>query len=159
MEMEEFKMSYAIEMVETAAQPVIYQKHVTSVDQLPLVIGKAYESVFGYLYERGEQPADMPFIAYYNMDMAALEVEIGVPVSRVFEETPDIHSGEIPAGKKVISMYQGPYSGMTAIYDAMNQWMAERSIEPTGVVYEFYYNSPEEVPESELLTKVVFLVK
>ena len=24
-------------------------------------------------------------------------------------------------------------------------------------VYEHYYNSPEEVPESELLTKIVFL--
>lgn len=152
-------MSYLIELIETAAQPVLYQRHVTSLDQLPLVIGKAYECVFSYLYERGEQPADMPFVAYFNMDMTALEVEIGVPVSRAFDDTADVHSGVIPAGRKVVSMYQGSYSGLSAIYDAMNQWMAERAIEPTGVVYEFYYNSPEEVPESELLTKVVFLVK
>jgi len=152
-------MYYGIELFETAAQPVLSQRHVTSVDQLPVVIGKAYEAVFSYLYERGEQPADMPFVAYYNMDMTALDVEIGVPVSRVFDGTPEIRSGEIPAGRKVEGMYQGPYGGMTAIYDALNQWMSERAIEPTGVVYEFYYNSPEEVPESELLTKVVFLVK
>ncbi len=31
--------------------------------------------------------------------------------------------------------------------------------EPTGVVYEYYYNSPGEIPESELLTKVEFLLK
>jgi len=157
--MEEAQMTYEIEMLETAAQPVLSQRHVTSVDQLPLVIGKAYEAIFSYLYGRGDQAVDMPFVAYYNMDMVALEVEIGVPVDRVFDGTEDIQSGEIPAGKKVVGMYQGPYSGMTAIYEAMNQWMAERAIEPTGVVYEFYYNSPEEVSESELLTKVVFLVK
>ena len=135
------------------------QRHVAAVDQLPLVIGKAYEAIFSYLYERGDQPADMPFVAYYNMDMDALEVEIGVPVSREFDGTEDIQSGEIPAGKKVAAMLQGPYSDLTKLYDAMNQWMANRAIEPTGVVYEFYYNSPEEVLESELLTKVVFLVK
>lgn len=152
-------MYYGIELFETAAQPVLSQRHVTSVDQLPLVIGKAYEAIFGHLYQLGEQPADMPFVAYYNMDMSALEVEIGVPVARMLEGSAAIKSGEIPAGKKVAGMYQGPYAGMTEIYDALNQWMAERAIEPTGVVYEFYYNSPEEVSESELLTKVVFLVK
>jgi hypothetical protein len=30
---------------------------------------------------------------------------------------------------------------------------------PAGVVYEYYYNSPMEVPESELLTKIEFVLK
>ncbi|MDO9535730.1 MAG: GyrI-like domain-containing protein [Bacillota bacterium] len=41
----------------------------------------------------------------------------------------------------------------------MFQWIAENGYEQTGVYYEFYYNSPEEVPESELLTKIVMPVK
>jgi effector-binding domain-containing protein len=152
-------MSYGIELVETAVQPVLSIKTVTSVDQLPIVIGKAFEDIFRHLYEIGEQAADMPFVAYYNLDMEALDIEIGVGVEHVLEGHEQISPGEVPAGKKVVGMYQGPYSGLSSIYDAMNQWMADQGIEPTGVVYEYYFNSPEEVSESELLTKVVYLVK
>ena len=55
-------------------------------------------------------------------------------------------------------MYKGPYMEMPPAYEAITQWMKEKGYTPTGVAYEFYYNSPEEVPESELLTKIVFLV-
>lgn len=152
-------MSHGIELIESPARPVLSLRRVTSVDQLPLIIGKSYESIFSYLYQLGEQPADMPFVAYYNMDMNALEVEIGVPVFSPIQGTEEIQSGEIPEGKKVVAMHQGSYQSMSATYDAVNQWIAERALEPTGVVYEFYFNSPEEVPESELLTKIIFLLK
>ncbi len=56
-------------------------------------------------------------------------------------------------------MYQGPYNEMEPVYEAMNEWLEENEYEPTGVIYEFYYNSPEEVPESELLTKIMFLLE
>lgn len=42
---------------------------------------------------------------------------------------------------------------------AMTRWMAEKGYEPTGVAYEYYYNSPEEVPVSELLTGIVLPVR
>ncbi|RYD03611.1 hypothetical protein N752_18735 [Desulforamulus aquiferis] len=48
---------------------------------------------------------------------------------------------------------------MEPVYNAMMQWINENGYAPTGVAYEFYYNSPMEVPESELLTKVVFPIK
>lgn len=41
----------------------------------------------------------------------------------------------------------------------LTKYMSEKGYEPTGVVYEYYYNSPDEIPESELLTKVEFLLK
>ena len=34
-----------------------------------------------YLAEQSEQPAGAPFVAYYNMDMQNLDVEIGFPVT------------------------------------------------------------------------------
>lgn len=37
--------------------------------------------------------------------------------------------------------------------------MKDKGCEPTGVVYEYYYNSPQEVTESELLTEIEFLLK
>jgi effector-binding domain-containing protein len=41
----------------------------------------------------------------------------------------------------------------------MQKWMTENGHQPTGIVYEFYLNSPMEVSEDELLTRVVFPLK
>jgi effector-binding domain-containing protein len=56
-------------------------------------------------------------------------------------------------------MYKGAYEDMEPVYNAMAEWMKEKSLEPTGVSYEYYYNSPAEVPLNELLTKIVFPLK
>jgi len=44
-------------------------------------------------------------------------------------------------------------------YKVIMQWIDDQGHKPTGVYYEFYYNSPAEVPESELLTKIVIPLK
>jgi len=71
----------------------------------------------------------------------------------------DVQAGSIPAGKQASCMYKGAYDDMVPVYNAMMEWIAEKGLVPTGVSYEFYYNSPAEVPASELLTKIVFPLK
>ncbi|MZP30655.1 AraC family transcriptional regulator [Heliobacterium undosum] len=152
-------MDCAIELSEQPSRPVLYIRARTAVGNLPQVLGKAYSEIIAYLNELGEAPADAAFAAYYNMDMENLDVEIGFPVAKPLAGKGDIQAGEIPAGRQVSSLYKGPYSKMEPFYAAMSRWMSENNITPTGVVYEFYYNCPAEVPEEELLTKVAFLVK
>jgi len=84
---------------------------------------------------------------------------MGVLVSKPVPGKGEITSTAIPAGKQVAGIFQGPYSKMEPFYKSMTDWMTANGLIPTGVVYEFYLNSPMEVAESELLTKVVFPVK
>jgi len=149
-------MSYEFQLSEVKAQPVLSIRTTTSVGSLPQEIGKAYGEIMRYLQELGEAPADAPYVAYYNMDMENLDVEMGFPVAKKLSAKNSIQYNEIPAGKQVSCMYKGSYKDLAGPYDAMNQWMTEKGYVPTGIVYEFYYNSPGEVPESELLTKIVF---
>lgn len=152
-------MDYNFEVSEQGVQPVLSVRTRTSVGNLPQELGKAYTSIIAYLSEIGEQPADAAFAAYYNMDMEDLDVEMGFPVTRVITGKEEIKPGEIPAGKRVSAMHKGPYMEMEPLYNAMTEWMNTNGHIPLGICYEFYYNSPMEVPEAELLTKVVFLVK
>lgn len=152
-------MNYNIELKEQAAQPVLSIRKTTSVGELPQEIGKAYCSIAQHLNEIGEQPAEAPFTAYYNLDMEHLDVEMGFPVSKQLAGGGEIKAGIIPAGKYAECMYKGPYSEMVPAYDAMNRWISEKGLAATGISYEIYYNSPEEVPESELLTKIMLPVK
>jgi effector-binding domain-containing protein len=147
-----------IEFIETAEQPVLSIKKVTSLNNLPQEIGPAYHAIMSYLAELGEQPVDAPFTAYYNLDMENLQVEMGFPVGKKIAGKGEIISNVIPAGKKVTYLHKGPYKDMQLAYEAINAWIFEHNYKPVGVVYEYYYNSPMEVPESDLLTKIVFLV-
>lgn len=152
-------MSFVIEMVETQEQPTLVLKTVTPVGELPKILGKAFMDIVTYIMELGEQPVGPAFVGYFNMDMERLELEIGFPVSKALPSKGDILAGSIPAGKQVSCMYKGPYMEMPPVYEEINRWIKDNGYKPIGTVYEHYYNSPEEVPESELLTKIVFLVE
>jgi effector-binding domain-containing protein len=152
-------MNNAVELNETKEQAVISIRKTTSVGQLQQELGQAFMLVTQYLAELGESPAGSVFACYYNMDMEHLDVEMGIPVAKALAGKGEIKAGCIPAGKQVSAVHKGAYTQMEGLYNVMAEWMKAKDLTPTGVVYEFYLNSPMEVPESELLTRVVFLVK
>ena len=151
-------MDYKIQVVETAAQLVLSIRTRTSAADLPDKIGTCYQAIMEYMGPLGEQPSGMPFVAYYNLDMEDLDVEIGFPVAKEVPDHEDIKINQIPAGKKLTCMHQGPYQEMEQTYNAMSEYIAEHGLHPTGVVYEYYFNDPGHVPEEELLTKIEFIL-
>ncbi len=152
-------MTLKIELNEQNAQPVLSIRTRTTLEELPALIGESYMKIMSYLNELGEQPANAPFTAYYNLDMQDLDVEMGFPVAKLLTEKDEIKAGEIPQGKVVSTMYKGPYTDMEQPYNEMSEWIAQNGYEPAGVCYEYYFNSPADVPESELLTKIVMPIK
>ena len=152
-------MGYIHQIIQAEPQPAVWIKKATSISKLPNEIGEAYGEIITYLNEIGEPPLGPAFIAYYNMDMENLVIEIGFPVSREIPGRDDLVYGLIPGGKIASSFYKGAYNGMGACYEEIVKWIADKGHVPTGVVYEFYYNSPMDVPESELLTEIRFLLK
>ncbi|MGB3907484.1 MAG: GyrI-like domain-containing protein [Methanomethylovorans sp.] len=137
------------------AQPVLSIRMRVSVQELPFVIGESYTKIMHYMDKIGQQVAGAPFVAYYNIDMEDLDIEIGFPVAGPLEGTGEIQSSEIPAGTYVSMVYKGAYSGMEKPYAYMAEWIKKSGYKSKGVTYEYYYNSPQEVPESELITRIV----
>jgi effector-binding domain-containing protein len=148
-------MDYEIELKEEQSQPVISKRFRTNADNLPKELGRAYGDIVRYLNEIGEKPTDIAFAAHYNMNMDDLDVEAGFIVPKTLVGKDDIKAGEIPSGKQVSCVHKGPYIKMEAAYHAIMQWVQEKGYKPTGVAYEFYLNSPYEVAEDELITKVM----
>jgi len=147
-----------VEFKEQKLQPVLSIRTRTALADLPNVIGESYHRIAAYLEELGEQPADAPFTAYYNLDMQDMDVEMGFPVARPLPDRGDIKVGEIADFKVSTYMYKGPYSELEPVYNEIFKQIAEKGCQPKGVYYEYYYNSPGEVPDSELLTGIVIPV-
>lgn len=136
-------------------QNVLSIRTVTTMEELPLLIDAAYQNIADYIKELGETPSDVPFTAYHKLEVDSMDVEIGFPVSKPLPGKGEIKPGVIRKGKVLTCSYIGPYSGLDDPYNEMFAWIADNGYEPTGVVYEYYYNSPDEVPEEELVTKIV----
>lgn len=152
-------MSYLFQVVETEPQAAVVIRKVTSANNLPTVVEETFNTIVEYISKKEGLSLGAAFIAYYSMDENNLEVEIGFPVSEEIPGEGDIICTKIPGGKRVIGYYKGAYSYMTYLYDEMLKWILLKGLEPSSLVYEYYFNSPQNVSENELLTKIEFLLK
>lgn len=142
------------EILQPNEQPTLSIRTTTNVEKLPQQIGESYGKMAAYLKDLDEFLTDVPYVAYHNMDMQHLDVEIGFPVSKSLPAHDDIKSGSIPQGKVVFCMYRGAYSEIEPTYVEMSQWIVANGFQSTGTAYEYYYNGPD-FPEADLLTKIV----
>lgn len=148
----------SIEILKQQKQPTLFVRTRTKVENLPMLIGQSYGRMGSYLQELGEFMTDVPYVAYHNMDMQNLDVEIGFPVFKSLPERDDMKSGLIEEGKVVFCMYRGPYDEMGPVYEEMTRWIEDHNYEAAGTSYEYYYNGPG-FPESEFLTKIIMPLK
>lgn len=114
-ESEVIKTDLNIELREQGAQPVLFIRKRTSLEGLSLLIGESYGKIAAYLEELGQQLEDMPYTAYYSLDMQDMDVEMGFPVARPLPGKGEIEAGEVPAGRYVICMYQGVFPDRTSV--------------------------------------------
>lgn len=152
-------MNYEIIVTEEKKKNTLSIRLRTNVESLPNKIGENYIKIVQYMTEIGLTPTEAPFTKYYNLDMNDLDVEMGFPVEKPLPGKDDIFAGEVTEGKYVSCMYKGPYAQMEKPYDEIAKWLKENNYETLGTCYEFYYNSPMEVEESELLTKIMMPLK
>ena len=150
-------MSYPCKVKEQAAQKTLSIRTRAAVQDLPQMFEAGYGQIAQYLGELGEQPVGPPFAAYYNMDMANLDIEFGFPVARILPGRAEIKAGEIPAGQVATCLHIGPYSEMEPAYNALTKWVEDNGYESTGIVYELYLNDPRETPPAQ--TQIIFPLK
>ncbi len=152
-------MSTTCEIKEQPAQPALTLRATTPVTGLPQLLGQAYGAVAQYLGEMGEQPAGPPFVAYYNMDMQNLDVEVGFACAKKLPGKGQIQASEIPGGKSASVVHTGPYDQCGPAYEALNQFIQASGHPATGVAYEFYLNDPQQTPPEQLQTLIMFPLK
>ena len=152
-------MQPVCELLEQPAQPAVAIRTWTSAGDLPRVLGQTFSSLAQFLAEKGTQPSGPPFVAYYNMDMQNLDIEIGFPVPEKLEGQGAVRPSRIPGGRLAACTYTGPYQDLAPAYDALSRMVQERGLKATGVAYEIYLNDPQTTPPQELQTRILFPLK
>lgn len=151
-------MEYKCELFVSKDQPVLSIRTRTKVEELPMLIGQSYMKVMARMEEQDVKPAGEPFVAYYNMDMAALDVELGFPVEKKCEGKGDVQPGLIPGGWKATTTHVGSYQDLAEAYESLGEFVKSQEKEATGIAYEYYLDPPE-TPPDKTRTIVVFPLK
>ena len=138
------------------AQPTVSVRTRTPVSALATIIGPLYGRIMAYVGEMGAAPTGAPFVAYYNMDMADLDIEVGFPVDRALPIRGGLTAGVLAAGDYATCLHIGPYDQVGPAYDALTKFVEQQGRTATGVAYEFYFNSPQDTAPEQLQTLVMF---
>jgi effector-binding domain-containing protein len=149
-------MACECKVLDRPSQPTLAIRTRSAVQGLPQVLGQAWGAIMQYAGPMGIQPSGPPFVAYHNMDMQDLDLEIGFPFAESVKGEGEVRAGEIPGGKAATCLHVGPYDQIAVAYEALGKWMQENNHTPSGVAYEFYLNDLQVTPPDELETEVVF---
>lgn len=130
-----------------------------AVGDLPAILGEGYDKVLTYIQSAGKYPSNPPFVAYYNLDMQHLDIELGFPLAEPLPESGDIHPVIYPAGDYASILYIGAYDQCAGAYEELGRYVQVQGREPTGVAFEYYLNDPSEPPFEEPQTLIVYPLK
>ena len=150
---------HAMELVRQDTQAVLAIRTRTSLKNLSITISYKCKEIMNYLNELKDFPTDVPYTAYYNWNRDDLDIEVGFPVKKVYPSKGEIFGKELLACKAVVCIHKGSHTKLKDLYAEITELVDNSEYEIEGIFYEYYYNLPDEVPASELLTKVVVPLK
>mgnify|MGYP000751859819 CR=1 FL=1 len=149
-----------MEIREVTEQPTLMVRLVTPVAKISDIMGEVYGEIGTYVAQKGIALAGAPYAMYYNMDMEALDLEMGFPVTEVLMGSGRITAGKIPGGKIATTIHTGPYDTLEKSYIELMGFVKEKGLAVHEQwMYEYYLNSPMEVAPQELQTQICYIIK
>lgn len=129
-----------------------------SYEKIPELLG----NIVGFLMERDLQIQMPVYGTYFNSPREVppeeLEWEVGAAFEGETDPEGDVEIRKVSEHEAVSTVFKGPYGEAASVYSDLFKYAAENKLQIAGPVTEIYLNSPDEVPESELLTEVQFPV-
>lgn len=140
----------------------IEEKQVASISHVGLVedMGELIGELAGWTMKKGLQITEPPFVVYYTSPLEVppqkMEYEVGIPFKGEVKGEGRIRIKIMPQHQVLTTIHQGPYQEVGSAYGMMMEHLMKEGYEMIGVPREIYLNSPQEVPETELLTEIQF---
>ena len=151
-------LQFATKNVE--AQPILGIRTSLKMEEIGQVLGSLFGKVYGYIKEKGQEPAGMPHSIYYSIDGDTIDLQCGMPVQSPIGGGERIQAGELPAGTVATATHAGPYEGLPKTWQALVEWIGSQGFQPAGAPWEVYVTDPGAEPDqSKWRTDIYFPVR
>ncbi|MDF9824300.1 effector-binding domain-containing protein [Breznakia sp. PF5-3] len=92
---------------------------------------------------------------FHNMELEALDVEIGWEIPKEIEESGNIKVNRISATKIITAIDQGPYEKQDPTLEALFSFLNDMQMVMKGPIYYYYLNGIEQKPEAYLTEMMI----
>jgi effector-binding domain-containing protein len=124
------------------------------VDQLPRLLGEAFDLTARAITGSGAAFAGPPFARYLSLGKV-ISAEVGFPYSGELVASGRVYRTELPGGRAVVATHVGPYEKLADTWAATRAWLEEHALVPSGTPWESYLTEPNVTPP---VTEVIFPV-
>ena len=132
-------MAYEVTVERTAECPTAVVKATTTWSEFPALWPRLLDEVWAFLRPRPRLRAEGHNIMLYRHGLteAAVEVEVGVQVTRPFEPVGGVVPSQLPAAEAATAR-AATSSEIGAAHAAVRAWCSAQGRELTGVSWEIY---------------------
>ncbi|WP_321386953.1 GyrI-like domain-containing protein [uncultured Enterococcus sp.] len=104
--------------------------------------------------------ASGPIVCFHNIDLAALDVSIGLEVALPIQlAESEVRCVTIPSRLIAVTIDRGPYEVQDPTMEALLAWINEHGYTADGGIYYRYLNDEEQPPEEYLTEMYVPVAK
>jgi effector-binding domain-containing protein len=98
---------------------------------------------------------------YTSTDDTGFQFQAAVPVAEAPKDPPkgDVAVGKTPEGKAYKFMHRGSYDSMDVTYEAITNFLDEKSIDAKELFVEQYVTDPVSTPEDKLVVEIYVPIK
>lgn len=141
-----------VEKVQTETKTVCFVRERVSVKNFDTLVAKAYKKIA----DEKLTITGCPMAIYYDekFDPDNADIEFCIPVK---EETNSTRTFE--GTTCAMARLEGPYTGLTAIYAKLLEWIEKNGYSITNAPYDSYVTNPDETDEENYITEVYFPIK
>jgi effector-binding domain-containing protein len=126
--------SYSVQLEELPSAPLAVIRRIASPAELSKVVPECCGLVWNAVRAQGGK-AGRHVAIYWNGD---IRLEVGVELQSPFEERDGVVISATPAGLVAHTTHFGPYNGLGAAHDAIQQWCKANGHRRAGPNWEIY---------------------
>ena len=135
-------MTYDIRIEKRSEQPAAVIRGRVSLDEIREFLGTAFAEVGAELAAQRLAPVGPPFGQYRPQD-GGFDIAAGFPTSGGLTPAGRVEPMVLPGGSLATTTHVGPYSEVSAAYEAVIEWLTSSGLVPAGDPWECYLDGPE----------------
>ena len=125
-------------------------------DSVTEALGQSFQAVKESLGGQGVDANGSLFVRWHALG-DEVDMEAGVMVSDPIKPDGEVKPGQLPGGPAAIAIHAGPYEGLKATYDAVEEWLDRTQRSASGGPWEIYLTDPSAEPDpTKWLTEIIY---
>lgn len=151
---------YELKEINWPGKTFIGKRSIEAFDNLSTFFTEQYRGIDKELQKQNILPAGPPCAIYYKIDEEMTETDIAAvfPVGNQNIELNGFQKIQIPPSKVLTTTYIGPYEGLAAAYQEMENYIKQKGYHRDFIIEEYLSDPMAEPDSSKWMTNIYFIL-